>query len=323
MANGTPSTAPATPVLSTTSPPLPLHPPTPPPRRQPSSSFHLLAGLASGLTTSILLQPADLLKTRVQQSPSSSIRPILASILAHPNPLRTLWRGTLPSALRTGIGSALYLTTLHRLRTALAPPTAPSSRTSPLPSLPASLNLAAGAAARATVGFIMMPITVLKVRYESSLYRYRSLAAAGAAILAERGPRGFFAGAAATALRDAPYAGLYVVAYEWAKGALGARAPAGDPAAAAAVHFVAAGGAAAAATAATNPPDAVKTRLQLRPGEYRNTWQAARRMLREEGVRSMFDGLGLRMARKAASAALGWTVYEECVRRAQARLYDA
>ena len=40
-------------------------------------------------------------------------------------------------------------------------------------------------------------------------------------------------------------------------------------------------------------------------------------MLREEGVRSLFDGLGIRIARKAVSSALAWTVYEELIRRAE------
>jgi hypothetical protein len=47
--------------------------------------------------------------------------------------------------------------------------------------------------------------------------------------------------------------------------------------------------------------------------------QAAKLMLREEGVSSLFDGLGIRMARKAMSSALAWTVYEELIRRAEVR----
>jgi len=44
---------------------------------------------------------------------------------------------------------------------------------------------------------------------------------------------------------------------------------------------------------------------------------AARKMLTEEGWRSMFDGLALRMGRKGMSSALAWTVYEELVKRAE------
>ena len=69
---------------------------------------------------------------------------------------------------------------------------------------------------------------------------------------------------------------------------------------------------------ASNPFDAVKTRIQLQPGRYRNTVSGARRMVREEGLRALWDGLALRMSRKAVSSALAWTVYEELIRRAEA-----
>lgn len=42
-------------------------------------------------------------------------------------------------------------------------------------------------------------------------------------------------------------------------------------------------------------------------------------MIRDDGVKSLFDGLGLRIARKAASSALAWTVYEELVLWAEKR----
>ena len=38
--------------------------------------------------------------------------------------------------------------------------------------------------------------------------------------------------------------------------------------------------------------------------------------MRAEGWKSLADGLGLRMGRKALSSAMAWTVYEELVRRA-------
>jgi solute carrier family 25 protein 38 len=71
------------------------------------------------------------------------------------------------------------------------------------------------------------------------------------------------------------------------------------------------------ATSFTNPFDAVKTRLQLMPGKYRNMVSATRLMLKEDGVKAFFDGLGLRMGRKALSSALAWTVYEELIGRSE------
>lgn len=186
-------------------------------------------------------------------------------------------------------------------------------------------NLTTGAIARASVGFIMMPITVIKVRYESNLYSYKSLLDAGSAILKHEGMKGFFAGFGATAIRDAPYAGLYVVFYEQSKRRLSQlkavttsleemKTTSSVP-----INFLSGVLAAGFATAITNPFDAVKTRLQLMPGKYANMVQASRQMVREEGARSLFDGLGLRMGRKAISSALAWTLYEELVRRAESK----
>ncbi len=169
-----------------------------------------------------------------------------------------------------------------------------------------------------------MPLTVIKVRYESGTYPYRSILGAGRDILRAEGPRGFFAGFGATAFRDAPYAGLYVLFYEQAKvrigtlyGRPGKAGEAMGVSCAAAVNFSSGVLAATACSVISNPFDAIKTRIQLQPAEYRNVYHAARRMLREEGLRSFMDGLALRMSRKAMSSALAWTVYEELIRRAE------
>ncbi|PYI12426.1 mitochondrial carrier protein [Aspergillus sclerotiicarbonarius CBS 121057] len=288
------------------------------------TTFHFAAGLFSGLTSSILLQPADLLKTRVQQSQTASLLPTIKAILSSPHPIRNLWRGTLPSALRTGFGSALYFTSLNALRTGLAQSHTPTkitnSSSSALPKLSNTANLTTGAAARVAAGFVMMPVTVLKVRYESDLYSYRSLFSAGQDIVRREGFRGLFSGFGATAARDAPYAGLYVLFYEQLKRRLAGLASSSadqQPMKSSSINFVSGGLAAGLATAITNPFDAVKTRLQLLPGRYGNMVRAARLMVREDGVRSLFGGLGLRITRKALSSALAWTVYEELILKAE------
>lgn len=192
-------------------------------------------------------------------------------------------------------------------------------------------NLLAGAVARTFAGMLLMPLTIIKVRYESSLYNYNSIAAASRDIYAREGARGFFSGFGATALRDAPYAGLYVLFYEQSKKRLSAWRRGGDGggdgggggdrtmggSAAATINFSSGVIAGAACSAVSNPFDAVKTRIQLQPGVYRNMFHAARRMVAQEGARSLLDGLALRMGRKALSSALAWTVYEELVRRAE------
>ncbi|KAL8419451.1 hypothetical protein RB594_002606 [Gaeumannomyces avenae] len=345
------------------------------------SSFHFVAGLGSGVLSAALLQPIDLLKTRVQQSGHHSLARSLAEIRASPAGLRGLWRGTVPSALRTGFGSALYFSSLNAIRKAAAvnipflaiPPPPPSgasrqdgrphvaggssssngssrggdNSSSRLVKLSNTGNMLAGATARGFAGFVLMPLTVIKVRYESSLYAYRSIAGAGRDILRSEGPRGFFAGFGATAIRDAPYAGLYVLLYEQAKRRLSALSSSSSSSSsrsvgnddggnddknknnnnnsssrmgvsrAAAVNFSSGVLAATACSVVSNPFDAVKTRIQLQPHRYRNMLRAAATMLAEEGARSLWDGLALRMTRKALSSALAWTVYEELIMRAE------
>ena len=310
-------------------------------------AFHFFAGLTTGCISASLLQPADLLKTRVQQSRSTSLVTTFREILAGPNALKQLWRGTLPSVIRTGVGTALYFSTLNALRQNIAKSNLLTSAgiveaarvnaqysSSSLPRLSNLANLTTGAVARASVGFVMMPITVIKVRYESNLYSYKSLWGAATAIFKGEGMKGFFSGFGATAIRDAPYAGLYVLFYEQSKRHL-EKLQKGNPLAGAlngehsmrsssslSINFISGVLAAGFATAITNPFDAVKTRLQLMPGKYGNLFVAGGRMIREDGVRSLFDGLGLRMGRKAISSALAWTLYEELIRRAELKLQE-
>lgn len=321
------------------------------------------------MLSAVLLQPIDLLKTRVQQSGNHSLRSAIREIRASPHIIPALWRGATPSALRTGFGSAIYFTTLNAIRTNvsripfLAADTgitevASSSvkdlvkggtvlqrrqqqHSSSLIKLSNTGNLLAGAVARTFAGMILMPLTVIKVRYESNLYSYGSIAAAGRDIFAKEGMRGFFAGFGATAMRDAPYAGLYVLFYEQSKKRLSAWHGSGDSSqsagesaasrdhgrmgvsTAAKINFSSGVIAGAACSAISNPFDAVKTRIQLQPGVYRNMFHAAHRMVTQEGMRSLLDGLALRMGRKAISSALAWTVYEELVRRAEVTLNPA
>lgn len=288
---------------------------------------HFISGLSSGVATAALLQPLDLMKTRVQQSGRTSIYEAWTHLRQSEHPIRSLWRGTLPSTLRTGFGSAIYFTSLNSIRQHLSQLQAKNesarsqSGSTALPTLSPTANLLSGAGARTFAGFILMPLTVIKVRFESTLYSYPSLLAAARDIRRVEGFRGFFAGFGATAIRDAPYAGTYVLFYEMMKSRLGAWVSSNDAktkmgtSVASTVNFTSAIFAGAACSVVSNPFDAVKTRIQLQPDRYKNIWQAWYRMLSEEGFRSLWSGLGIRMGRKALSSALAWTVYEELIRR--------
>ncbi|KAK6542109.1 hypothetical protein TWF694_007877 [Orbilia ellipsospora] len=274
---------------------------------------HFSSGLAGGVVSAIVLQPADLLKTRVQQARHNTLPTIIRMILVSGSPISTFWRGSIPSAIRTGVGSGLYFASLNILRKSIQ-----GSQRQPTP----LTNLLTGSVARVFAGFVMMPITIIKVRYESTFYSYTSMSHACRDIFAKEGLRGFFSGFGATAIRDGPYAGVYVSFYEGSKGVFQKlyntteRAGVVDPEKSATLVNLSSGlTAGILATAVTNPFDALKTRIQLFPETYTNMWVAGRKVVSEGGVRALFDGMGLRMARKALSSAVMWTAYEEGMRR--------
>ncbi|KAK9379054.1 putative mitochondrial transport protein-like protein [Kockiozyma suomiensis] len=319
-----------------------------PSRTTSNAKFRRISsGFISGFASSILLQPLDLLKTRIQQAPNATFRQSLREVLtaqsersssSHLDLILKLWRGTIPSVLRTSVGSGLYFATLHSIRATFSNYSTASSaqstaiRSSVLPRLEGYANLLTGSFTRGAVGFIMMPITVLKVRYESTRYANASLLDTMKSVYREHGIRGFFYGFGATFVRDVPYAGLYVYMYEHAKviapslvsglsiydGVQGSETSRLMPSAiSAGVNGACAAVAAASATIATNPFDAVKTRMQLFPEKYgTRMWVAFSRMTKEEsGVLGLFDGVALRIVRKGFSSAIAWSIYEEMVRR--------
>ncbi|QLL30424.1 hypothetical protein HG536_0A02410 [Torulaspora globosa] len=292
--------------------------------RSVKTRAHLVGGFAGGLASALTLQPLDLLKTRIQQSKDIT----LWSAIKQVDSIKGLWRGTLASSIRTSVGSALYLSSLNLMRTALASSRKAGSslgRSSKLPQLSMYENLLAGVLARGLVGYITMPVTVLKVRYESTLYQYRSLGEATKDIYVKEGVRGFFRGFGPTCLRDAPYAGLYVLLYERSKVVVPKLLPktviSYDPQGnystytSTFVNALSAIFSASLATTITAPFDTIKTRMQLEPTKFTSFLRTTVVISKEENILQLFSGLSMRLARKALSAGIAWGIYEELIKK--------
>lgn len=302
--------------------------------RVPAAKIHLLAGGVAGLFSAFTLQPLDLLKTRLQQQQKENqgYRTSVMKEIKKLTKVKDLWRGVLPSTLRTSVGAGLYFTILSKGRQNLALMKASSevSSTSVLPKLSYMENLVSGFVARALVGFITMPITVIKTRFESNLYSYNSMYESCQGIFwdgqknSQGGSiRNFFRGTVATLARDCPYAGLYVLFYEGFKNEIFPTIirplVTDENIFAGASNSASAIAAASVATAITAPFDAIKTRLQLNTSSSSassvSIGTIARQLLKEQGgVRNLFSGLSLRLGRKAISAGISWCIYEELLK---------
>jgi len=279
------------------------------------------------LATTICLQPFDLLKTRLQQGdgslrfPTSHSSVILGTVreVITTNGIRGLWRGTSPSLVRNVPGVALYMTSLTQLRIFLARSqyfahvrrqSGSGENVSVLPSLTSQGNLIAGATTRVAVGFLLNPFSVLKARFESNIYAYETLSGAFGSLV-RQGPSELLRGFLASSLRDAPYAGLFVVFYEAIKRETSYLIPPKSNSEATVIHGLSAASAGAIATLATHPFDVIKTKVQVRSeNRYHGFFRTIRTIWTQRRIAGFFDGASLRITRKVLSSAIGWVVYE-------------
>ncbi|KAG8218247.1 solute carrier family 25 member 38 [Butyriboletus roseoflavus] len=267
------------------------------------------------------LQTVDLLKTRIQQGDSApgSRNTIFVWRTVHGiikrDGLVGLWRGTSASLVRNIPGVALYFTSLTRLRLVMARsprfsvPTIAKTEDakSVLPKLTNQGNLLAGATARVGVGFLLNPFSVLKARFESEHFAYQSLTGSLRSIV-RTGPSEVMRGFVASSLRDAPYAGLFVLLYEAVKRESTYLVPS---AYATSIHSFSAAAAGGIATMVTHPFDVVKTKMQVRSEhQYHGLVTTMTRIWQQRGVMGFFDGASLRMSRKILSSTIGWAVFE-------------
>jgi len=182
-----------------------------------------LAGSMSGTCSTLLFQPLDVLKTRLQSSAIRSSMRCEANAVMTADGLQGLWRGVLPSLYRTVPGVGLYFSSMHWMRYNVfnGKPNAGQS-------------LLIGAAARTFAGSVMIPFTVVKTRFyfeenptftftttrmesftfttlrmESGAFQYRSVFTALSSILCAEGLRGLTRGLGPTLARDVPFSRFF------------------------------------------------------------------------------------------------------------------
>jgi len=262
-----------------------------------------LAGSFSGTCSTLLFQPLDLIKTKMQKETSRKSLMGITKDIVRTEQLPGLWRGLKPSLARTVPGVGLYFASLHGIRSKFK-----IEKSSPVASM------VTGASARCLAGAVMMPFTILKVRWEAGLIDGDKRMMSGLLnIYRKEGILGFTRGVLPTLARDAPFSGLYLMFYDsLKKGAstFGDQLPLGPSS----THLLCGVGAGCLASMVTQPADVIKTKIQLGdPSSKMNVWKATSVIYRVEGAIGFMKGLGPRMLRRSMMAALAWTVYEKAM----------
>ncbi|GLV44943.1 uncharacterized protein CBL_14485 [Carabus blaptoides fortunei] len=222
-----------------------------------------LAGSFSGTFSTILFQPLDLVKTRLQNNTASLINgrsgnsmvTIFINIIQQEH-VRGLWRGMTPSIARCVPGVGLYFSSLSWLK----------KEFSVNGNLTALQSITLGATARSISGALLIPVTVVKTRFESGVYSYTSVTEALKQIHKTEGFRGLSAGLLPTLFRDAPFSGLYLMFYTQTKQALPKDLLQSQYAAP--INFTCGIAAGILASVVTQPADVLKTKMQLYPHKF-------------------------------------------------------
>lgn len=271
-----------------------------------------LAGSVSGTFSTVLFQPLDLVKTRLQ---NSSISPtgtcgargaqtgmfhLMTNILRKEH-LFGLWKGFTPSITRTVPGVGLYFSSMHWM-------TATFTDGHPKPHEAMMIGLSA----RSVSAACLIPFTVVKTRFESGEYRYKGVTNALRIIYTKEGIRGLTCGLLPTLMRDAPFSGLYLMFYTEIKNIIPPELLKGELQAP--VQFSSGVIAGILASAVTQPADVIKTKMQLYPQLYTDVRSVLMHLHKKYGFRGYFKGLVPRMLRRTLMSAMAWTIYEQITR---------
>jgi len=264
-----------------------------------------LAGSLSGTCSTIIFQPLDLVKTRLQnQYPGSTARSMVgvAGEVVASHKVVGLWRGLVPSVTRTVPGVGIYFSSMTWMKNSLC-----GGKPGPLESI------FVGAMGRSVAGMAMIPVTVVKTRFESGIFKYTGVTDALFKIYRHEGVRGLSSGLFPTLLRDAPFSGIYLMFYEQLKSRTPAALLETSPNSA---HFLCGVAAGAMASAVTHPADVVKTKMQVCSGRSVSIMKAILMVYSKRGAMGFWSGLTPRLLRRTLMAALAWTVYENVMRNA-------
>lgn len=269
----------------------------------------LVAGSLSGFASTVLLQPLDLIKTRIQ-----AIKKVDASVkhavfdavvkIKRNDGFRGFYNGLVPSLYRIVPGVGIYFLSVHSLGDLFA--FANGCRKTDLHILD---NALIGVLARSIGTVTVLPFTVIKARFESGLFNYSGVMHAIRQIFAREGYRGLFSGLGATVIRDAPSSGLYLAFYRYELSFFPDSTNSMRPL----VHFLSGINAGIFASIMTHPFDMIKTQIQLSQ-EPLSFFAAGRNIYQRFGAAGFMRGVTLRAGRRALTAAFAWTFYEELSR---------
>mmetsp|Transcript_32878 Transcript_32878/g.55482 ORF Transcript_32878/g.55482 Transcript_32878/m.55482 type:complete len:343 (-) Transcript_32878:217-1245(-) len=292
----------------------------------------VLSSSSGAFLTCFLINPFDVVKTRMQTQASTSYQIAAGSDfrlrytsntdavfkIVRYEGLLTLWKGLGATLVHVVPGSALYYAGYEYLKTRLQQHS-DSSVAFAAPAL-------AGIGSRATVVTLLAPLDMVRTNIQAQIdvkgafgQHFRGITDGFRQVIAPQGGAmrlagcwNLYRGLGPTLLRDVPFSAIYWATYEtlqrrWKRGP-----PGGPIAQSFGVSFAAGASAGTLAAFITMPFDVVKTRIQvqLRQNEPDRTWTVLKSIYRTEGFKALFVGLIPRLAKIAPACAVTISTFE-------------
>jgi len=171
----------------------------------------------------------------------------------------------------------------------------------------------------------LIPVTVIKTRFESGIYTYNGVIQALGNLHKTEGLRGLTSGLFPTLLRDVPYSGLYLMFYSQLKSNAKLilnqteskefqnkdqkETKNKKTTSSSLVNFGASIVAGILASLVTHPFDVIKTKVQVSKPPLKSGF-VFMEIVKTDGFRGLFIGLLPRLLRRSLMTALSWTLYE-------------
>lgn len=287
--------------------------------------YSILSGAISGSITAIAFQPLEFVKTKLQQPEYSTanngslknnkrninliIRNTLIDNASNGKVnllnLRKFWTGLSPSLLRSVPVAGFYFGSVDFLKNTKMLSQAKTGG-------PYELihSFLIGVLSRTMADFSTHPLNLIKTRYESENFKYKSVWGAFSSIFKQEGVRGLYKGLVPTLLRDISYSGIYFPLYTKTKSIL--KEHISKESDNKSVYFATCAlMSSIMACAITQPPDVIRSYMQINPTVNRTFFLTAQIIFEKNGVRGFFAGFLPRSTRRVLISVMSWTLYEK------------
>ena len=284
---------------------------------------HTILGATTGLIVGIFLQPLEILKTNLIINPTKNHRLTNAGIISGLyygtkeiyclEGFKGFIRGMTPAMFRIIISTSIFFTGINNFKNMFRDLNKKRSENKKFLS-DTSINFLSSAIARIFSGVLTNPITVIRTRFEVLGFdQYINMRHAISQIYQNEGLKGFGVGALTSAMKDAPFAGIYFVIYIKCKRLFEEKVEVKSLLINSFFSGMIAG---VIATSLTNPFDVIRTRLQYgffikeEDYKYKSLADGFKKIFKMDGMAGFFKGLAPRLIRKPVSNAMTFVVFE-------------